>query len=50
MRIKMAEIQIQITWEFLLAEAERQDVPVEELEALLAGQSKFVLVGKPTNG
>lgn len=46
----MAEEQIQITWEFLLAEAERQDRSIEELEAELVEQTKFVLVGKPSNG
>ncbi len=46
----MAEGQIEITWKFLLAEAERQDRPVEELEAELLEQTQYVLVGKPTNG
>jgi hypothetical protein len=46
----MAEGQIEITWEFLLTEAERQGRPVEELEEELTQQSQYVLVGKPTNG
>ena len=41
---------IELTWEFLLAEAERQGRPVEELEKELTQQNAYILVGKPTNG
>ena len=46
----MTENKVQITWEFLLAEAKRQGRPVEELEEELTQQNEYVLVGKPTNG